>query len=190
MGRTALHRLQKKGVEVILEARVTAIKGSRVIIAPKHGANIIANSSFVIWSGGVTPNIIPPSHGYSVTPSLQVVKHPFAFAIGDVTSSASTYPALAQVASHQGAHAARMICRLEAGDRVTPFSWKDHGRLVSVGQKYAVGKIMGVRLSGVIAWFIMRTVYLFKFNSTRYGLRAATVYTKRLFSRLPHGKRA
>src|SRR5690348_2183765 len=43
-----------------------------------------------------------------------------------------------------------------------PFSFKNLGMLASLGNRSAVAEIMGVRVSGFIAWVLWRAIYLSK----------------------------
>jgi NADH:ubiquinone reductase (H+-translocating) len=72
---------------------------------------------------------------------------------------------------------------LESGKTPKRFLYRPRGMLVSVGQKYGVGKVLGIPLSGFFAWWLMRTVYLFKFQNVKHTLRTMWDYTMRLFAR-------
>jgi NADH dehydrogenase len=115
---------------------------------------------------------------------MQIVEYPFAFAVGDASIVADNpYPMLAQVATQQGTLAAENILRSLRHEPLKRFTFRERGYLVSVGQKYAVGRVLGIPIKGFLAWFIMRTVYLAKFQSAKASWRAMCEYTRRLFTR-------
>ena len=179
----AAKKLKAKGVQIIFDAKVHAIAENNVAIKTKNDA-ITMNASCIVWTAGIQPNTIPPSQNHFVTKkTLQVERHSFAFALGDVAKMDPLLPALAQVASKQGVHAAKNVMRMIRGQEPLPFSYKDHGMLISIGQKYAVGNVFGIPIKGFLAWVIMRTVYLFKFRNLRQEFRTSWEYTVRLFIR-------
>ncbi|MBI3884293.1 MAG: cyclic nucleotide-binding domain-containing protein, partial [Opitutae bacterium] len=51
------------------------------------------------------------------------------------------------------------------GEPTKPFSFRVLGQLCSIGGHSAVADMMGLKLSGFIAWFVWRGVYLFKLPS-------------------------
>jgi NADH dehydrogenase len=181
---TAERVLKKKGITIITDAKVTDIKGCGVSIA-RAGKNSTLGASCIIWTAGITPNEVEPlGHPVTVTQTLQIPGYEYAFAIGDASRiNPSPLPALAQVASKEGEAAADNIARIIAGRRPVAFRFKERGLLVSLGQKNGVGRILGVPVRGFLAWFLMRTIYLFKFRNVRQELRTAYIYTIRLFYR-------
>jgi hypothetical protein len=71
-------------------------------------------------------------------------------------------PPLGQVAFQQGQHAATNIDLLLRKQPTRPFKYFNFGALVSVGDKFAAVDLFGVRISGFIAWWVWRTLYLAK----------------------------
>lgn len=71
-------------------------------------------------------------------------------------------PPLGQVAFQHGKHAGDNVARLLAGAETRPFRYFNYGALVSVGDRFAAVELLGMRLSGTLAWFIWRTLYLMK----------------------------
>ena len=88
---------------------------------------------------------------------------------------------LAQVAVKQGLHTGRNIKRLLSGKRLLPFKYKSEGELASLGQWKAVANIKGVKFGGPLAWFIWRTVYLFKFMSHSKKIKIVVDWTMNIF---------
>jgi NADH dehydrogenase len=111
---------------------------------------------------------------------LRVRRSENVFVLGDSSYFAQDgqpLPPLGQVAFQQGAHAGRNIDRLLRGKSPRPFRYRDHGSLVSVGEYFAAIDLMGIRLTGPIAWFIWRTLYLFKLVGFGNKLRVVLDWT-------------
>ena len=53
--------------------------------------------------------------------------------------------------------------------------------MVSVGQWFAVGEVFSLKLSGRLAWWMWRTLYLFKFASWKKRFRITFEWTIDLF---------
>ena len=66
------------------------------------------------------------------------------------------------MAFQQGTHTGTNLARLLRGEPLRPFRYFNYGALVSVGEHFAAVDLLGVRMSGALAWFIWRTLYLTK----------------------------
>src|SRR5262249_37871192 len=71
-------------------------------------------------------------------------------------------PPTGQFAERQGRQCAQNILRLLRGQATAPFSFRLLGQLCSIGGQSAVAEMFGLHLSGFLAWFVWRGVYLFK----------------------------
>src|SRR5439155_998941 len=71
-------------------------------------------------------------------------------------------PTTGQFAERQGRQCAQNIVRVIKGQPTKPFSFKLLGELCSIGGHSAVAELFGLHLSGFIAWFMWRGIYLFK----------------------------
>lgn len=180
--------LTKKGVKIHLGSRVVAVDGDGVTLA--DGSRI--NSEHVLWTAGVAPNVPtlasgtfmqdPKSKRIIVDEFLRVKGQEHVYALGDVaTFEAKGLPMHAQVAVQAALVAARNIAAEICKKKPIPFVFKPKGDLVSVGQWNALGHIAGITWSGAIAWFIWRTVYLFKFASWPKRIKIAADWTVDLF---------
>lgn len=188
--RSAEQRLRDEGVVVHLDSVVASLSKEGVQLT--NGLAIEAG--LVVWAAGVTA--IPPTFEGGVIPTfvqgrvivdsaLRVFKDGSIYAMGDAAyatnGSGVPYPMLAQVAVAQAGFVARNI-RAQLVERpVEVFSYNSKGTLVSLGQWYAVGEIFSSSLRGRMAWWIWRTVYLFKFLSWRKRIRVAFEWTMHLF---------
>lgn len=185
----ALDVLQKEGINVMLNTGVKEVKKDSIILMDDKALPV----SHVIWTAGVKPN--PPMFNHpvaldkggriTVNPFLQIPDHPDVFVIGDMASligpDERPLPMLAQVAVRQGEYVGMNIKRAVMGKSLMPFSFKSQGELVSLGQHHAVANIFGFKFSGFIAWFIWRTIYLFKFLSSSKKFKIAMDWTVNMF---------
>ena len=88
---------------------------------------------------------------------------------------------LAQVAEAQAKHLGKNIHKALKGEALVPFDLKLKGTLVSLGKWNAAGTLFGIEIYGKFAWFVWRTVYLFKFISGSKRLNIAMDWTVGLF---------
>jgi NADH dehydrogenase len=71
-------------------------------------------------------------------------------------------PATAQFAIQQARQLAANLVRVSRGLATKPFNFRPRGMLASIGHRNAVAVIYGVKLSGFLAWFLWRGIYLAK----------------------------
>ncbi len=175
----AKDELIRKGVEIVANEAVTEIQSGKIIFADKS----FLEANTVIWVAGVKPvtleinGIEKEKNGrYKIDEFLRV--SPNIFALGD---SSGTLPMLAQVAVQQGKNVARNIGASLRKKPLISFVYRQKGLLVSLGQWYAVGTILGITLKGPLMWILWRAIYLFNFHSLRNKLRIAGEWTVNLF---------
>jgi NADH dehydrogenase len=82
-------------------------------------------------------------------------------------------PATAQFAVEQARQLAENLQRVSRGAATTPFNFRPRGMLASIGHRNAVAVIYGVKLSGFLAWFLWRGVYLAKLPTFSRKLEVA-----------------
>jgi NADH dehydrogenase len=185
----ALKALREVGVKVMLNTGVKEVQKDKIIFTNESSLPV----NHVIWTAGVKPNTVNFSHPVAldnwgriiVNPSLQISDHPNIFAIGDIASLSGEdgrpLPMLAQVAVKQGLLTGHNIKRLLHNKKLLKFSYKSRGSLASVGQWKAVADIYGFKFSGPFAWFLWRTVYLFKFFSNSKKIKIIVDWTMNIF---------
>lgn len=186
----ALASLTKKGVRVLVATKAAAVDAEGILLST--GERIASDT--VIWTAGVRPNTLGTSGGTLSTDAegrivadatFAVPGHVDVFAIGDVahvpSKNGTPYPMLAQIATAEARHLGANIRRAIEGRPLKPFVFKEKGSLVSLGKWEAAGTIAGVDIHGKFAWFIWRTVYLFKFISKSKRLKIAMDWTVGLF---------
>lgn len=192
--KVAERRLQHKGILVIKDEIVSEVSSGKVSF--KSGKDIPAG--VVIWAAGVKPQL-PPFQSGGSSPLLtggRITTNEFMqalggepgkvlpiFALGDSASlQGQNIPMLAQVAVAQAPIVAKNILASIAGKPMVPYTVKIKGTLVSLGQWFAAGQAYKFSLYGKFAWWLWRTVYLFKFASNRKRVRIMFEWTFDLFT--------
>jgi NADH dehydrogenase len=104
------------------------------------------------------------------------------WALGDCASivdpkTGKPMPATAQHAIREGPHAARNVLAALDGRPQTPFDYGQLGMLVSLGRFKAVGDVLGVKVSGLLGWFLWRSYYLLRLPTFDRRLRVAIDWT-------------
>jgi NADH:ubiquinone reductase (H+-translocating) len=163
----ALKDLQRLGVEVRTNARVTAVESGVVRIGD---ATIEAET--VLWAAGVAASPLGASLGVPldragrvrVEPELTVPGHRDVFVIGDLASlddeQGRPLPGVAQVAIQMGQHAVKNILRAIEGQPLRAFRYKDLGNMATIGRASAVADFGSFTLKGYLAWLAWLFVHL------------------------------
>lgn len=177
--------LEHKGIEVKNNTLVTCVAEGLVSLGEES-----APSHITIWAAGVspsagfTPNEWRDENGaIRVELTLQVVGQERIFALGDAaTNSSEKWPRLAQVAVRQAPVVARNIIALEKGEPLEAYELKMAGMLVSLGLFQAVGEVGQLKVSGLLAWFIWRTVYWYKTPGLQNKVQVGLTWFLNLFT--------
>ncbi len=185
----SLQILKSKSIQVMLGRAVQAVGPTQVLL--DNGEKI--DTETVIWVAGIKPRLpefdVPVEQALDgrllVNEFFELPNHKNIFAIGDVAAfqdKNSYLPALAQVAEKEARVLAQNLARLLSGQSPREFKYRHAGNLLSLGQWMAAGEIGSFTFSGRFAWWVWRTVYLFKFISWRKKFRVALDWTINLFS--------
>ena len=166
--------LERKGVEVMLGAKVEEVTPSSIRLA--GGKEVAAGT--VVWTAGVRASDIGGAVGaklgrqarIEVDPTLQVRGHPVVFVIGDLAgpvNGGAPLPMLIPVAMQQGRHVARTIAELVNNGGAHEFRYKDPGIMATIGRNSAVAQLGRVHLSGFLGWLMWLGVHLVNVISFR-----------------------
>ena len=164
-------QLGKIKVKLILENRVIRIGPDEVEL--KDGT--VMPTRTCVWCAGVAPAAVIAKSGLSthksgraeVEADCRAKGRDDVFVLGDAAyqmdpKTGGPHPPLGQVAFQQGSATAANLVRLIKGQPTRPFKYFNFGALVSVGAHFAAIDLVGVRLSGFVAWLIWRALYLVK----------------------------
>ena len=165
-------KMEKAGVTMRLNVRVMLATGEGVGL--KDG--FVPGGTTVCTIGSTIAPVVerlatPKEKGRLLTgPDMRLSGQANAWALGDCACIINAHdgqpsPPTGQFAERQGRQCAENIVRVLAGEPTRPFAFKVLGQLCSIGGHSAVAEMMGFKLSGFIAWFMWRSVYLFKLPS-------------------------
>jgi len=170
----ARRSLEKKGVEVLFNARVEDVTEASIRLADGHEIF----GSTVIWTAGVRASDIGRSLGLTlgrqariqVLPTLQAPDHPEVFVIGDLAGAVdgdSPLPMLIPVAMQEGKKVAATIRDLQRSYGATNFRYKDPGIMATIGRNSAVAQLGAIHLTGFLGWMMWLVVHLVNVISFR-----------------------
>ena len=177
--------LMKRGVEIKLD---TLLVGATADSAVLQGGERIPTRTLVSTvPSGPNPLVamlpLKMERGRVVVDAtLAVPEHPGVWAVGDCAyirdaRSGEACPPTAQHATREAQCVARNIVAALRGEPATPFSFKALGKMGALGRRSAVAEIFGFKVSGFLAWWLWRTIYLMKLPGLDRKLRVATDWT-------------
>jgi NADH dehydrogenase len=183
--------LRKRGVEVMLNTRLEAATGEEAVlqsgerIPTRTLVSTVPSSPHPIIDGLALPK---GKNGRLIANSfLEVEGAENIWAVGDCaqvpTPKGSGFcPPTAQHAIRQARTAANNIVATirGAGERQS-FAFEGLGTMGALGHHSAVAEIFGMKISGFIAWWIWRTIYLMKLPGWGRRLKVASSWTLDLF---------
>ncbi len=182
LAREGLYRLRERGIDVRLKTRIEDVAPGVVTVRGPDGADEIPAHT-LIWTAGTTPvqwvSTLPfPTEraAIKIDPFLRVEGFQNVFAIGDVTTltdqrTGQPYPRVAPIAISQGVRAAANIENHVMGRDLEPYRAFHAGKIVSLGCGIALVDILGVRVTGRLAWWLYRATYLLKLVGTKNKIR-------------------
>jgi NADH dehydrogenase len=191
LGAYARGVLVRRGVEVRLNCRVSAVSARQVVLG--DGSHIDANT--VVTTVGSAPNpvamdlcrqlgIDPPKGRIPTDSAMRVAGVGDLWAAGDGAAvpwddrgESKVSPPTAQFALRQGALLGRNLARILRGGQPRPFRYRYMGQLASIGERAAVAEVFGFHFKGFLAWWMWRTIYLAKLPGTMRKLRVMIDWT-------------
>lgn len=192
LGIYAQDNLEKRGLQLYLNERVKAVTANTVILMSGR----ILESVTVVSTVGNGPHplvlklaeqlAIPTIKGrLQAEPTGQVPGHDWLWTCGDCSAlpmpDGQPSPPTAQFAQRQGTLVGRNIVAQRRGRPLKPFRFRGLGELAAIGHRSAVGDVLGLKVSGFVAWWMWRTVYLGKLPGLQRKLRVALDWTFDLF---------
>ena len=182
LSQRALEQLQRLGVQVRLNAKVTAIDATGIEVETPFSEGGAGTGKHripchcVIWAAGVAASplgrLLASATGaevdragrVKVEPDLSLAGHPQISVVGDLAAAMShapgkpprPVPGVSPGAKQMGRQAAANVLRRIAGEATKPFRYADYGNLATIGRNSAVvdlGTPLGpLRFSGRMAW--------------------------------------
>jgi len=194
LGRYAEDQLRKRGLEIRLNSRVTAMTATKAVL---EGGECIETCS-VVSTVGNAPNplvtALAKRHGLETAkgrlvtdPTMRVKGQSNLWAAGDCAAiplgDQPSSPPTAQFALRQGTQLARNLERVFSGEELRPFQFTNLGQLASIGHRTAVADVLGFQFSGFLAWWFWRTVYMAKLPGWERKIQVIAAWTLDLFFR-------
>jgi NADH dehydrogenase len=181
--------LGRRGVEIRLGTRLDAATGEEAVLA---GGERIPTRTLVSTVPAFTHPLIeglplPKAKNgrLKVDAHLQVEGTTNVWALGDCAvvpaPGGGVCPPTAQHATRQAHVAAQNIVAAIRGGERRSFDFKGLGKMGSLGHRSAVAEVFGVNISGFLAWWLWRTIYLMKLPGWGRRLKVAVSWTLDLF---------
>jgi NADH dehydrogenase len=199
LGHAARAVLERRGVKMILDARVRAASPRAVYL---QDGRTLETRTFVC-TVGTAPNPLVeqalasgefrraelggrPIAAFATRDTLECVGPSGFWAVGDNAGIPSPTgqglcPPTAQFAMREAQRCAENVLAAIDGRALRPFTFRALGSLASLGQRSAVAELLGVCFTGFVAWFLWRTLYLAKLPGLVRRLRVALDWTLDLF---------
>jgi NADH dehydrogenase len=181
----ARQQLEKLGVQVRVDSRVTGIDAAGVEVKPAAGPAYVIPSHCVIWAAGVAASALgrqlaqaagaqtDRAGRVAVEPDLSLPGHPEISVVGDLAVAAShapgheprPVPGVSPAAKQMGRAAAANILRRLAGQPTLPFRYRDYGNLATIGRNAAVVDLASplghFKFSGYFAWLFWLFAHIY-----------------------------
>lgn len=166
----ARKKMEKAGISLVLNTRAVAATHEGVVLSDGQ----MLSGATIVCTIGTAPSTlvqyldVPKERGRILTElDMRIRGHINAWAIGDcalIINAHDNKPSLTtgQFAERQGRQAALNLVRVFKGEPTQPFRFKALGELCSIGGYQAVAEMFGMHVSGLLAWFLWRSVYLSK----------------------------
>jgi NADH dehydrogenase len=187
------HRLlERRGIGIRLDTRITGATANAVMLT--DGTTVRART--LVAAIGSAPSrlldtISAPRDArgrIEVDATLAVPGLSHVWAVGDCAGipdlrQGGTCPPTAQFALREGRAVARNVLATIRGDEPRPFTHRNLGVFVPLGRFSAAAEVLGLKLSGFLAWWLYRTYYLSQLPRLDRKLRVVFDWTLELIFR-------
>jgi len=165
-------QLEKRGVKVMLNARVQNIEEKKVFVKTLEGEKVL-DGNIIIWAAGVEPVSITQTLGFSLDRNKRVIvneycfveTYPNIFIIGDMANqkdaTGKPLPGLSPVAMQQGRYVAKFIVNKLNGKKTKPFHYINKGNMATIGRRDAIAEYKSFKMTGLIGWLAWLFVHLY-----------------------------
>jgi NADH dehydrogenase len=178
--------LMRRGVEIRFKTVLEAATGDAAIL---RGGEVIPTKTLVSTVPSFPHPLLealPLAKGKNrrllANPHLQAEGRTDVWTLGDCAvvpqSDGTPSPPTAQHAIRQATVAAHNIVATLHGRPLRTFDFKGLGKMGALGHRSAVAELpFGIKVSGFVAWFIWRSIYLAKLPGWGRRLRVASAWT-------------
>ena len=159
----------RKGVEVLKNSPIVEVTEDKIVL--KDGTEIETNT--LIWTCGIQANAEVKEYGLETARAgrlqtneyMQAVGKKDVFVVGDLTyfeeEPGKGTPQIVEAAEQTANTAVSNIVASIENKEMTKFKSNYHGFMVSIGGKYGVANLAGIKLSGFLALFMKHMVNLY-----------------------------
>jgi NADH dehydrogenase len=188
LGLYAQRLLAKRGVELRLKARLQSASGDRAVLS--DGTVIETKTLVSTIPSSPHPLVdalaLPKTRGkIKVDHHMRVEGESSVWSLGDCalvpTASGEPCPPTAQHAVRQARTLAANLLATIDGRPLSTFDFKGLGKMGALGRRNAVAEVFGLKVSGFVAWFMWRTIYLAKLPGWGRRAKVAAAWTFDLF---------
>jgi NADH:ubiquinone reductase (H+-translocating) len=176
--------LAKRGVEIRFNTRLDAATPGAAVL--KGGERIPTRTIVSTVPAFPHPLLerldLPKGRGgkLKATAEMQVEGTTDVWALGDCAlvpmTNGELAPPTAQHAIRQAAVAANNIVASVRGGTRRIFTFTGLGKMGSLGHRSAVAEVFGIKISGLLAWFMWRTIYLAKMPGLGRRVKVASAW--------------
>jgi NADH dehydrogenase len=192
MGVYTVEQLRKRGIEVALETRLQSIVGGHAVLS--NGEEF--DTETLVWTAGVKPNPFVTHTGLPLDDkgrlvgraTLQVEGYEDAWvagdcgAIPDLASGPGTWTSpSAQHAVRQAKVLASNVIGQLRGFAIKEYRHKYVGSVASLGLYKGVAQVYGVKVRGIVAWFLHRTYHMSRIPTFSRKVQVVLDWTQALF---------
>ena len=170
LGLYAQKNLRKRGVEIILNQRLKSASPEFAVL--QNDERIETRTLVSTVPSSPNPLLeklgLPLERGrVKVDRTLQAEGRSDVWALGDCAlipdpTGSGFCPPTAQFAIREADVAAHNIEASWQGREPKEFHFKELGKMGALGHRNAVAQVLGIKVSGILAWFMWRTVYWWK----------------------------
>ena len=169
--------MAKNGVEILKDSPIVEVTANSIKL--KSGQEIPTQT--LIWTCGVQANQEAKEYGLKTVRAgrleaneyMEAVGKEGVYVVGDIAyyeeEQGKPNPQIVEAAEQTAVTAVKnIIASIDNSDKKTAFKSNYHGFMVSIGGRYGVANLMGVKLSGFIAMVMKHLVnmyYLFGVNN-------------------------
>ncbi|HZT85552.1 MAG TPA: NAD(P)/FAD-dependent oxidoreductase [Gaiellaceae bacterium] len=187
LGDYAAAELRSRNVEIHVDTTLESVSAEEAVLG--DGVRIPTNT--LVWTAGVTPNPVlrewslplDEKGRVEVDELLRVRGHEHVWALGDCARvpnirSDTPDPPTCQHALRQ----ARRLARNLAGPP-EPYGYRMLGQVATLGRHKGIAEVLGLRLRGLLGWWVTRSYHLYQLPLAQRKLRVVVDWTVSLFFR-------
>lgn len=192
LAKFAHDHLTKRGLRILTGTSVTEVAEHHICLT--SGETLPVRT--LVWAAGIAPSpLLGKIKGLPLDQKgfircgrdFTVEGLTAVWAVGDSAfvpdKDGKPHAATAQNATRMGVACAMNLVNSIQGLPLRPFNFGGLGSLAALGCRTAVAKVFGLKISGFLAWWMYRTVYLGKIPSLGRKIRIVTDWTVDLFFR-------